>query len=590
MGQRNTQEQEKLAMQYFEQGEFEKANSIFDDLYDRRPDIWFLQYYKSLVAVKDYSRAEKITKKQLKQSKNPTYYVLLGKLYGLQNEATKAADNYERAVKELNLIQPNIYNLANAFVEEKLFDYAIKVYNRARKENPDYPYFFERADVYKAKFDYAAMINEYLDALEFRDTELQNVQMQLQNSLGYDDDEGGMKNPLLKQELLKRIQKDPGKVVLSELLIFILKQQKDLDGAFVQARALDKRLKEDGHRIFELARIAETNQKWETAIRCYEYLLERGVNGPYYDQASIDLLNVEFLSLTSSAQPPREKLVALEDKLRKAHAKYSNTHLNEKIVRSLATIQANYLNKSSDAVVLLQEFLNRTGLDPIVKAEFKLQLADVYLLSGEIWEASLLYSQVEKSFKYEPIGHEAKFRNARLSYFAGDFAWAKTQADVLKGSVEKLIANDAIDLSLIITDAIGVDTNETALKMFSSAELLILQHRYSEAIARMDSINKLYSGHTLADDINFKKAQIYRSLGKFEDAEAMYKTIVDYYGDGLYGDDALFRLAGLYENDLKNAEKARVTYQEVLTKYPGSVFTTEARKRYRLLRGESVNN
>jgi TolA-binding protein len=217
-------------------------------------------------------------------------------------------------------------------------------------------------------------------------------------------------------------------------------------------------------------------------------------------------------------------------------------------------------------------------------------LGDIYLLKGEIWEASLLYSQVEKAFKYEAVGQEAKFRNAKLSFYNGDFAWAKTQADVLKGATSKLIANDALDLSLIITDAIGVDTNEVPLKMFSSAELLILQHKYNQAITRMDSINLLYTTHTLGDDIFFKKAQIYFKLGRYNDVEQMYKNILEFYPNDLYGDDAQFKLAELYEKYLKDKEKAKLAYQDALVKYPGSIFTVEARKRFRELRGDQLNN
>ena len=201
-----------------------------------------------------------------------------------------------------------------------------------------------------------------------------------------------------------------------------------------------------------------------------------------------------------------------------------------------------------------------------------------------------MYSQVEKDYKYETIGQEAKFRNAKLSYYAGDFAWAKTQADVLKGATSKLIANDALDLSLIITDAIGVDTNDIPLKLFSSADLMTLQHRYSDAIARMDSINLLFSTHTLGDDIYFKKAQIYFNLGKFAEAEEMYKNIIEYYPNELYGDDAQFKLAELYEKNIQNKEKAKQACEDLLTKYPGSIFTVEARKRFRVLRGDQLNN
>jgi len=576
-------------MQYFDQKEFEKANVYFENLYDKSPESIYPVYYKSLLGAKDFQKAEKITKRQIRQNPESYFlYVNLGRVYKIQNDPKKEKEAYQKGIKELNPIQQYTQLLANAFLEDDLFDYALEVYNKARTK--DYPYFYERADLFKHKGDMKAMVNEYLDALEFRESEINFVQSHLQNSLGYDDEEGGIKNPLLKQELQKRIQKNPDKMILSEFLVFILKQQRDFDGAFVQLRALDKRQKEEGSRIYDLAKICTSNQQWETAQRCYEYIIEKGSSNLYYDGAMVDVLNVEYLSLTQKAQPKKEELLLLEEKFKKANDTYANTHLSTFIIKNLAMLQAYYLNKPEVAVVLLDNLISQSGMDNNTKAELKIMLGDIYLLKGEIWEASLLYSQVEKDFKYETIGQEAKFRNAKLSFYAGDFEWAKTQADVLKGATTKLIANDALDLSLIITDAIGVDTNDLPLKLFASAELMILQHRYSEAITRMDSINTLWNVHTLGDDIYFKKAIIYKSLGKFAEAEAMYKNIVEYYPSELYGDDAQFRLAELYEKNLLDKEKAKLTYQDVLTKYPGSIFVVESRKRYRDLRGDNLTN
>ncbi len=582
---------DKLALQYFDQKEYEKANVYFENLYDKNPDIWFNYYYKSLVGAKDYSKAEKLTKKQLKQNKYNVYLnVYLARIYRLENEPKKEKECYEKAIKDLLAIQPYVQNLAAAFVEDKLYDYAIETYNKGKKATPEYPYFYERAEIYKSKGDLTAMINEYLDALEFRETEIQNVQVNLQNSLGYDDEAGGIKNPLLKQELQKRIQKSPDKIILSEFLIFIQKQQKDFDGAFVQSRALDKRLKEEGQRIYELAKICVSNKQWETAKRCYDYLIEKGTSNIYYDLAVIEGLHVEYLTITQKPQPTQAELLLTEQKLSSAYEKYKQPTLTTQLLRNLAELNAYYLNKTEEAVELLENFIDLQGIDAVTKAEFKLMLADIYLLKDEIWEASLLYSQVEKDFKYEPIGQEAKFKNAKLSFYAGDFTWSKTQADVLKGATTKLIANDALDLSLIITDAIGVDTNDAPLKLFAKAELLIFQHRYAEAIAKMDTINLVFSNNTLGDDIYYKKAQIYVSLLKYTDAESMYKNIIEFYPDQLYGDDAQFKLAELYEKQLNEKEKAKQAYQEVITKYPGSIYTVEARKRYRELRGDNLNN
>ncbi|HRH10617.1 MAG TPA: tetratricopeptide repeat protein [Bacteroidia bacterium] len=578
-----------LAQQYFDQKEYEKANAIFEDLYDKSPDAVFPFYYKSLVEVKEYNRAEKITKRQLKtNSNNVSLYVLLGRIYKIQGETKKEKEAYERSIKELPTIPQYVQQLVNAFAEDGLYDYALQAFDKARTK--DYPYFYERAEVYKQKGDIKAMINEYLDALEFRDTEIMMVQSHLQNSLGYDDEEGGMKNPILKQELQKRIQKDPEKVILSELLVFILKQQKDFDGAFVHTKALDKRLKEEGSRVFDLARICTANEAWEPALRCYEYIIEKGPGGLYYDGAMVDVLNVEYRSLTAKAQPNKENLLTLETKLLKAKEKYKNTHLSAFIIKTLATLQAYYLDKANDAIEVLQELIDQPGLENAAKAEYKILQADVYVITGAIWDASLLYSQVEKDFKYEAIGQEAKFKNAKLSFYAGDFTWAKAQCDVLKGATTKLIANDALDLSLIITDAIGLDTNTVPLQIFAVAELMTLQHKYTGALAALDSINKAFSSHTLGDDIFYKKAQIFKTLGKFTEAESMYKNILEFYPTELYGDDAQFKLAELYERNLMDTEKAKVAYQDVLTKYPGSIYVVESRKRYRDLRGDQIKN
>lgn len=581
----------KLAIQFFEQKEFEKANIYFDKLYDQSPEQWFNYYYKSLVAVKDYSKAEKICKKQLKRNpQNAPVYVYLGKIYRLEEEPKKENEAYQKAVKEVIPAQSFIQQLALAFMEESQYDLAIEVYKKGRKQSPEYPYFYEIAEVYKRKGDLKSMINEYLDAVEFRESELYTAQSYLQSSLGYDDDNGGFKNPLLKEELQKRIQSHPDKVVFSEFLIFIQKQQKDFDGAFVQSKALDKRLKEDGRRVFDLAKICSSNERFETAERCYQYVIDKGSSYPYYDAACVDIINCEYLAITQKPQPTNEELTALEAKYLKAVEKYRNMHLANFLITNLANLQAYYLGKTDQVVEEISAILAGPGLDATTRAEFKLQLADIYLLKNEIWDASLLYSQVEKDFKFEPIGQEAKFRNAKLNYYAGDFKWAKTQADVLKGSTTKLIANDALDLSLVITDAIGVDTNAAPLAWFAAADLMATQHRYSEAIQHLDSINKLFPEHTLGDDILYKKAEIYVKLGKFEDAEKMYQSILQYYPDEIYGDDAQFKLAELYEKKLNNAEKARQAYQDVMTKYPGSIYVVEARKRFRALRGDGVSN
>ena len=582
---------EKLAIQYYEQKAFEKANIYFDELFNKSAENWFSYYYKSLLAIKDYSKAEKITKKFLKEDKNNTFlYVRLGQIYKLQNNEKKEKEFYDKAIKDLIAFPPYVQNLATAFVEAGQYTYALDSYQKGRNATPEYPYYFERAEVFKAMNDLKAMINELLDAIDFKESDIQLVKINLQNSLGYNEETGGFKNPLLKEELQKRIQKNPDKIAFIEFLIFVQLQQKDFYGAFIQSKSLDKRLNEDGQRMYELAKLFVTNKQWSVSKQCFDYIILKGPSNLFFDASTIDKLSVEFLSLTESSLTQREAFISLEANLLKANEKYKNSYLSSGLIKDIASLKAYYLDKSSEAIILLEDYLLNNSLEIQLKAELKLMLADIYLISGEIWEASLLYSQVEKDFKYEAIGQEAKFRNAKLSFYAGDFAWAKSQADVLKGATTKLISNDALDLSLIISDAIAVDTNEAPLKLFACADLMIRQHKYEEAIVKMDSINLLYSSNTLGDDIYFKKAQIYMIQKKYKDVESMYKNILEYYPNELYADDAQFKLGELYEYYLSDKEKAKQIYQELLLNFSGSTYAVDARMRYRELRGDAPTN
>jgi len=587
--QKNTDDQ--LADQFFQTKEYGKAAIYYEKLYDKNPTLYYTPYFKCLLATSDFKKAEKIAKKQLKSFPQDLFhYVDLGQVYKADSNLTKAKEQYTKAIKELGIDISQTLQLGKAFIGVKEFDYAIETYKKGRKYNEHiYPFFYESADAYKAKGDIRSMINEYLDALSFKETELQNVQMQLQNSLGYDDEKGGFNNPILKQELQKRIQQHPDKIIYSDFLIYILTQQKDFGGAFIQSKALDKRQKEEGFRIMDLGKLCVLNEDYETAQQCFDYVIAKGKDNFNYAQACIESANAQFEKISRQKNYTQADLLEVEQKLKNTIKQFGYNQLSVSVVHKLAMLQGFYLNKVQEAINMLTEVLNMPGIDKASAAELKLDLGDLLLISGDVWEASLSYSQVEKAYKYEPIGQEAKFRNAKIAFYTGDFKWAKAQLDVLKGATSKLISNDAMDLSLVISAAIGIDTNEVPLQMFAAADLLLLQHKTQQGLQRLDSINILFDNHSLADDIYFKKAQIFTQEGKYKEAVDAYQRVVDVYGEEIYGDDALFKMAEIYQYNLKDIEKAKALYQDFLTKYPGSVYSVEARKRFRKLRGDVVN-
>lgn len=582
---------EQLAQQFFEMREYEKAIVYYEKLYDKNASIYYTQYFKCLLATGDLKRAEKIAKKQLKNMPDMlSLYVDLGQVFKADSNEKKAAEQYEKAIKELDGDVNQTLQLGKSFQAVKEYDYALEAFRKGRRGNSrSYPFFYEMADVYKAKGDLKSMINEYLDAIEYRETEIATVQILLQNSLGYDDEKGGFNNPILKGELQKRLASNPDKNILSEFLIFILLQQKDFEGAFVQAKALDKRKKDDGYRLMELGKLCVTNEAYDIAQECFDYVISKGKDNFNYQQACTEAASAQFEKITRQPNNSPAELNDLEQKLENTLKEFGYNQFTTSVIHKLAILQGFYLNKPEEAITMLNEVIANPGIDKAKIAELKLDLGDLLLIVSDVWEASLTYSQVEKAFKFEPIGQEAKFRNAKVAYYVGDFQWAKSQLDVLKGATSKLIANDAMDLSLVISDAIGIDTIARPLEMFASAELLLVQHKTAQAISRMDSINIEFDNHSLADDIYFKKGQVFLKEGRYKEAVEAFQRVYEVYGDEIYGDDAMFKLAEIYHYKLQDIEKAKTLYQEFLTKYPASVYTVEARKRFRKLRGDVVN-
>ncbi len=580
---------EQLAIQYFQNKEFEKALDYYEKLYNKKSSQqYFTAYLNCLLELKEYKKAEKLAKKQIKQNpQNPEFNVDLGVVYTYAQEPGKATNAWEQAIKNIKLDE-QVFAVAKAFVAIQQYDYAIETYLKGRKiTQNDYPYSFELADVYVAKGDKSAMINEYLDVLEKDDAYIQSVQNSLQTSFGNEADV--KQNELLKSELLKRIARRPDKTILSELLIWMQMQQKDFDGAFIQAKALDKRKKEEGGRLMDLAKLAAQNENYDVALKAYQYVIDKGANNYFYANARMELLDVSYQKIILKGLYTTTDLLELEKNYQITINELGKSANTAPLLKKMAHLQAFYLDKTADAIALLEEAIALSNLAASMQAECKLELADILLMSGDIWEASLRYSQVEKAFKHDAVGQEAKFRNAKISYYTGDFKWAQAQLDVLKGATSKLISNDAMDLSMQISDALAVDTNIAPLILFAHADLLAFQNKDEQAVKTLDSINILYPNHALADDILYKKAKIMLKHSKYAEAAALYDTITKDYGDDILGDDALFNLAELNEYQFKDTNKAKELYQQILIKYPGSLYVVEARKRFRKLRGDSLN-
>ncbi len=585
-----TDTDEQLAAQYYQNKEYDKANVLYEKLFNIKQEfIYYTPYLECLVQLKEFKKAEKIIKKQIKLHPYiPQYGVDLGYLYISESDDKKSKEQFESLIKNAQKDKQYIIDLANAFLLRNQTDYAIQTYLKARKTlNGSYPFNFELAEIYNQQKDYDKMMEEYISLLEYSKSYLNEVQGILQTIITEETD--NKKSTALKNVLLLKIKKNPDEIFYSEMLLWYSTQIKDFEMALLQAKAIDRRNKEEGERVFDIARMATSNGYYDVAISAYQYIIDKGSDNYYFLNSRMEILDVKYLKITSNSTYTKQDLISLESDYKSALEEIGKSASSIPLMKNLAHLQAFYLEKSGDAIKLLYEALDIKTANPIALAECKIELADILLMTGEVWEATLLYSQVEKAFKDEPIGHQAKFKNAKLSYYIGEFEWAKAQLDVLKAATSKLIANDAMALSLLISDNSDMDSSYDALRIYSRADLLEFRNKYDDALLTLDTLFKKYKYHSLFDEAYYKKAEIYINKGLNDSAVVYYQKIIAEYPYDILGDDAMYKLAVMYEDIYKDKQKAMDMYEKLMTSYPGSTYVVEARRRFRALRGDVVN-
>lgn len=578
---------QQLGLQFYNDHEYQKAVEVFERLYKNKPDHFTYTYYmQCLLELGETEEAAKLVKQQMKRyPEDAKYKIDQGYVLMRGNQGQKALKLFDELIRDLKPEQRSILEMANAFTMRREYDYAVKAYMKGRQLlSPAYTFGFELAQLYELQGQFDKMVDEYITLMEQNPTFADQVQTRLQNSLMNDPE--NLKTDALRKALVINVQKNPDNITLTEMLVWLSLQLKDFESALIQARALDRRLDENGSRVFALGQLSVASGNYKVAADAFNYVMSRSDDPALRTIAEVELLRSEYELATNNYPVDQVKINEVAARHTAAINRNNSNPLTYPLVRNLAHIEAFYLNNSAKAVTLLEDLISKTSQDRQLQAQCKLELADIMLFSGEPWEATLLYSQVDKAFKNDPLGHEARFRNARLSFYIGEFEWARAQLDVLKAATSKLIANDAMQMSLLISDNIEADSITLALASYARADLLLFRNRPDQALAVLDSVMLAFPGHSITDNVLMKKAEIRMKQGDFAAAEALWKELLEQYPDDILADDALYSLASLYDIHLRDTEKAKEAYQKLMLEYPGSLYVVEARKRYRTLRGD----
>ena len=572
---------EQLASQYYREQDYEKARDLYEQLYKKSGQTsHFQQYVNCLIALKDYDKAEKELKSFSKKNKNynradtDLIYV-----YTLQGKTDKAKRKFDEMLKDLPDNSSTIRNLSYNMQNRGLNEMALSVLEKgntllAGKET----FYMEQANINLSAANYQEAFRYYFKELETHPGQYDNIRNRLQTMLFYDVNSSIADE--LRIALLKQTQDKPDNLEFAQLLVWFALQQEDYDIALAQCQSIDRKTHNQDAQINSLSGICLNNKQFSTAKEGYNYLIDKGKSGPFYGQALTGRIKADYLQLQESHQTDKKAYERLSRNIDEAYDDINTSDLSKLTVLQ-TDIMAYQLGQSEEAIALLTRTIEQ-ALGKQGQAELKLKLADIYLHKDEVWEATLLYSQVDKSMKEEPLGHEARFKNAQLRYFIGEYEWAESQLKVLKAATSKLIANDAMTLSLVIKDNLAADTTGLELKRLARADYRIYQQREDEALLLLDEIiangNETSVPHAL-----FRKGEITEKRKEYDDAEQLFLQIVERYPESYMADAALMRAAQLEQSPLKNKELAKQHYEQLIDDYPTSIYTAQAKKNYRKL-------
>src|SRR5690606_21828672 len=391
------------------------------------------------------------------------------------------------------------------------------------------------------------------------------------------DDASDSFSDLLRKSLLVKAQKTQD-IYWNEFLSWFFVQQKQYDRAFAQEKAIFKRNDEDLSNILNLAGLTVEEGDYVLAKEIFDFVLQNSSDRDIH--IAVKTMLAEIKIQTSEPKEYHKIQTELENLLNELGRDTSTIDLQ--------MLQAHFigfnLDNPKEGQKILRDLLE-LNLNPFVKATVKMELADMLLYEEKFNQALIYYSQVETDLKNHEVAHQASLKIAKTSYYKGDFPWALKQLSVLKTSFSQLIANDALDLYLLINDTAS-DSTYTALKKFAKADFLVYKDKKEQALEQFYQILKEHKGEEIEAVTLLRVGNLLEKQGKHQEALQHYNTIIQHFSDGIYLDEALYFSAEIYNKHLANPEKAKELYEKIIFNHQDSIYFIDARKEYRILRGD----
>lgn len=571
----------ELADRYYRDGEYESALGLYQKLQkkDKKSEHYNRQIAGCYERLFQFGEGIVFLDEVLK--KQPSAYemeIIKAHLQKLNGEVKEAEKTLENLIENKLMSEKDFVDVGRLFYQRKQYDESLETYLQGRKKLRSGTLFSsELANLYAIDGQYGAAATEYLNRYYENPTYFSGIQIRILNLVGPDSADE------VEKVLLDAVQSDQKDLGLRTLVYEFYLLNKDFYEAFLQVRSIDKYFKEQGQRVFDFAMTMRNNQEYQLSNKALDYVIKTHPSSPKYMPS--------YMEKSVNSELEAFEAIPLDtNALRSAVNAYDD--LFDQFGRKIAFFDAMYRKSNLCAVYLndldaakkeLQE-LDPMPINKRQRAKADLLMGDIFLMQKDYNKAKLKYAEVQGSYKDEQLGAMAKFREGRLSYFAGDFELAQARLKTIKDNTSNDISNDAIKLSLTIQDNSGLDTTTVPLEKFAQAQLLVFQRDYDVALSQMDSILFQFPNHSLTDEIYFEKANIYIQKNELDQAIKYLDKVLAEFPDDILGDDALYTKARIHDYSYDDKAKAKELYMTFLRSYTGSLYLVEVRRRIRELR------
>ena len=579
------QNQLMLAEGYEQKGDLTKAVEILETLNKKDPGN--IQYFNKLntlyLQLKKYDESVKIINSRI--SINPqdiSLYGMLGSTYYTSGDRTKAYQVWDDTIDKFKTNQMALRIISNFVIDRRDFEKAIEYLNRGKESSQDpFLYSYDLGELYQITMRYREAASEYCDLIKANPSQYQQIENKI---LSYSNKPNALDETI---DVVEKYESD--NISFSYLLARLYIEKKNYDSAFDIYKQIDKKQNTKGSDLFSFGEFVYRDGEYKTASEVYKFLIDN-----YKDEQNTPLAKLGYAKTQEALFILQYNLSNPEWKPYSSLQKIDGNEINpvieayEEIIKTythsevgieanirIGILQLYYNNNESEAEKYFKHITETYSTSKFASLAF-IELGNISLKQAKLDAAEKSFQSVIKLSRANAEDKSfANYQLARIFSFRNDFESARKNLLSVMGNLKDNIANDAIELSILLNTAKNDSSN---LSLYCSAEFLAEQKRFNEAkdlYLQLSQNQQAFVFHSIA---KLRVAEMVIALNDYQNAIANLSLLVDEAEKNIYVDKALYLQGQIYQYGLKDSVKAVESYESLLAKFPRSLYLDKARE------------